>query len=151
MQERVLDKNLNIEYYVLKIFIFLHNPHLVSGCTKDQFSPEESPLFKLLHISHTREDLTYDIQPSLLNIDYDSYDLLCLGGDIDKNTSSADSTMQLWNSIFNFSNPNTLWTLGNHDTYDRALISQYTERPSYYSWSNNFLTVVVLDLSLIHI
>jgi len=118
---------------------------LVSGCTKDQLSPEESPLFKLLHISHTREDLTYDIQPSLLNIDYDSYDLLCLGGDIDENTSSADSTMQLWNSIFNFSNPNTLWALGNHDTFDRALISQYTERPSFYSWSNNFLTVVVLD------
>ena len=123
---------------------------LISNCTKDKLASIESPPppFKLLHLSHTRTEFTHDIPPSLFEIDYNSYDLLCLGGDIDANTSSADSTMQLWDNLFDFKNPNTLWALGNHDTYDRELIIQYTERPSFYSWSNDFLTVVVLDSQL---
>ncbi len=121
---------------------------MISSCTKDKIATVEYPPFRLLHLSHTRTQFPHEIPPSLFEIDYDSYDLLCLGGDIDQNTSSSDSTMQLWDSLLDFKDPNTLWALGNHDVSDRELIRQYTERPSFYSWSNDFLTVVVLDSEL---
>jgi len=138
---------------LVKFPLFIIILFVLSSCTKDKLAlselvSTENPVFTLLHVSHTRTEFTHDIPSSLFEINYDSYDLLCLGGDIDQNTSSSDSTMQLWNDLFDFKNPNTLWSIGNHDTNDRALIRKYTERPSFYSWSNDFLTVVVLDTEL---
>lgn len=114
------------------------------GCRKDAL--EESPSHqKILHIAHTRSVVEGEINEKLSEIDYEPYDVLCLGGDIDLHTSKDEKTMQAWDNLFHFDRKNTLWSLGNHDITDRELIKKYTNRPSYYFWTYQSLNFLVLD------
>lgn len=131
----------------IRYFIFCFISLLVMNCKTEKEEIDRNN-FSMLHISHTRANVPDSIMPSLQQIDYSAYDLLCLGGDLDYTTSASDRIMNRWDQLFNFGNPATLWSLGNHDATDRNLIQQYTGRPSYYSWSNEFITVVVLDTQL---
>ena len=47
-------------------------------------------------------------------------------------------------SIFDLSNPNTLFALGNHD-YPNPLLDSFTGRDSYYAYFRNGITYLVLN------
>jgi hypothetical protein len=79
------------------------------------------------------------------NIDYSKFDVLCLGGDLALLTSLDEATMEKTDSYFNVSDPNTLWSLGNHDYSDLDLVEAYTGRPPYYAYNKNGITFIVLD------
>jgi hypothetical protein len=79
------------------------------------------------------------------NIDFTKFDMLWLGGDLATLTSQDDSTMQHIDSIFDLDNPNTLWSLGNHDYTDLERIQHYTNRPPFYSSYKNGITFIVID------
>ena len=98
-----------------------------------------------LHISHTRTDTNPSMDSIVEKIDFKKFDMLWLGGDMAHLTSKDDSTMSYIDSIYDVKNKNTLWSLGNHDASDLNRIKKFTNRPPYYSFNKNGITMVVLD------
>lgn len=118
------------------------------GCQKPEIETPLPAVEKILHISHTRDDVQGIIHPKLQNIPLANYKMHLLGGDLDVFTSVDTENMQQWDEYFDFSAPTTLWALGNHDISDRAIIEEYTERPSFYTYSAYDITFLVLDTQL---
>ncbi len=98
-----------------------------------------------IHISHTRTNSNPNMDSIVETINFNKFDMLWLGGDLAHLTSENDNTMYHVDSIFNIGNPNTLWSLGNHDYSDLSRISDFTNRPPYYSFYKNGITFLILD------
>ena len=117
---------------------------LLNACTAKK-EPIVSPNTKILHLSHTRSDEAGKVSEKLAAIDFFSFDVLCLGGDLDLDTSADSATLQVWDDLFHLGEPSTLWALGNHDVSHRPLIGQFTGRPAFYAWTERSVTFLVLD------
>jgi len=116
---------------------------ILQSCRKDTDFPDH--IQRYLHISHTRLDSNPNLDQIIEGIDYSKYDMLWLGGDLAYLTSFDESTIQHADSLFDFSNPNTLWALGNHDYSDVERVKKYTNRPTYYARYFGGMTCLVLD------
>lgn len=114
----------------------------------DLFAQFNSNL-KFIFIPHPRSDIE-GVLPAIANIDFTKYDVKMLGGDLTWTTSEDSSTMVYCDNIFDLSNPNTLWSLGNHDVQrgDRDLIKSFTGRESFYTYYRDDITFIVLDTEL---
>jgi len=120
---------------------------LLLSCRKDQAL---EPLLtyetkNYIHLSHTRTNTNPSMDSVVEKIDFSKFDMLWLGGDLAHLTSADDNTMIHIDSIFNVGNTNTLWALGNHDYSDLNRVEQFTNRPPYYSFNQNEITLIVLD------
>jgi hypothetical protein len=122
----------------------------ISACQKE--SENENITFidsvkdkNYLHISHTRLNTNPGMIDSVSDIDYTKFDMLWLGGDLTHLTSEDHSNMSDVNKVFDLSNKNTLWSLGNHDYTNLSIIEEYTERPAFYAYHKNGVTFLVLD------
>ena len=116
------------------------------ACKSHTKELETNPqLKKYLHLSHTRTNSNPKLDSLAEQLNFESYDMLWLGGDLAQLTSADDTTMKHVDSIFNLSNQSTLWSLGNHDYTDLERIKCYTKRPPYYTVYQNGMTLVVLD------
>ncbi len=125
---------------VLILFLLL----LLLGCaSKDKHLRPQTT--KILHIAHTRSKELGKIDHKVKQVNYDAFDVLCLGGDLDLFTSKNEETISNWDSLFHFGREETLWTLGNHDVSNLALVQKYTKRPPYYTWSKPPFLFLVLD------
>lgn len=132
----------------LKNLLLLFCGLIIFGCKKE---PTPSPIFqseKYLHISHTRGINQGEVHPKLENLDYSEYDMLWLGGDIDLHTSADEPTMKIWDDLYDFGDPNTLWAMGNHDVDSLPLVESYTNRPTFYTYQKNQITFLVLDTQM---
>ena len=98
-----------------------------------------------MHIAHTRTGSNPWMDGVAESIAYSNFDMLWLGGDLAWSTSTDDLTMMHADSIFNLSDENTLWALGNHDYADLQRISTFTGRQAYYAYYKNNITFLVLD------
>ncbi len=135
-------KNQYIQLFFLTAMV------LLSACEKEsEPMPEVEPL-EILHLSHTRSNDEGVVPDLVADLDLTRYDLLCLGGDLDANTSTSDAVMDTWDQLFDLGSPATLWSLGNHDVSDRERIQQYTHRPSFYTYTTHRLAFLVLDTEL---
>ncbi len=114
----------------------------------DLFAQNDS-LLKFIFIPHPRSD-DKGVFPAIASIDFAKFDVKMLGGDLTWTTSEDTATMVYCDSIFDLSNPNTLWSLGNHDLQrgDRDLIKYFTGRESFYAYNRNKVTFIVLDTEL---
>ena len=121
---------------------------LLSSCSKDEIGIPVPETQKIIHISHTRDNTQGVIHPKLQDLPLDQYKMHLLGGDLDLFTSADTETIQIWDDYFNFSSPNTLWSLGNHDTSNRNLVEEATERPSFYTYTAYDICFLVLDTEL---
>ncbi len=104
--------------------------------------------FTFAFISHTRLNDNSGIIEKVSQANLKKYDILLLGGDLANLSSENDSILQKLDTIFDLSNINTLWALGNHDYTQPKLIEKYTKRPSYYSHYQNKTSFLVLDTQL---
>ncbi len=101
--------------------------------------------FKYLHLSHTRIDNNPAMVDKVESADFSKYDMLWLGGDMAFTSSISESSMQHIDSILDVKNPNTLWSLGNHDYTNVVILEKFTKRPRYYTYHKNRITILVLD------
>ncbi len=131
-----------MKYINFCLLVLIINSFL--GCQKKELILPPSTK-NILHMAHTRTGTEGEISDEIKDINFQAFDVLCLGGDLDIYTSREESTLQTWNNLFNFERPNTLWTLGNHDISDKPLIEKYTKRPSYYTWAFEQIQFLVLD------
>jgi hypothetical protein len=115
------------------------------------FSQNDSVL-EFIFVPHPRsEDQVHQsVYPGIAGIDFTKYDVIMLGGDITYSTSKDSETLAYCDNLFNIGSPNTLWSLGNHDVQSghRDLIKKFTGRESYYSYSRDGITFIVLDTEL---
>jgi hypothetical protein len=113
---------------------------------------QENSMLKFIFIPHPRtEDMVnQSVNPSIAKIDFKKFEVKMLGGDITYSTSKNSATLTYCDNLFDLKNPNTLWSFGNHDVEsgNRALIKQFTGRDSYYAYTWNGVTFIVLDTEL---
>jgi len=114
--------------------------------------PQNDSVLKFIFVPHPRsEDQAHQsVYPGIAEIDFAKYDVIMLGGDITYSTSKDSETLAYCDNLFNIRSPNTLWSLGNHDVQSghRDLIKKFTGRESYYSYSRDGITFIVLDTEL---
>lgn len=79
------------------------------------------------------------------DVDYSKYDVLMLGGDLLISTTYDNTAMDKVDSLFDVGNPNTLWSVGNHDDWNAEMIPPYTNRALHYSYYKNGITYLILD------
>jgi hypothetical protein len=127
------------------IFLFL----ILTG-SSFLISAQSGSLVKSIFIPHPRsEDKVHQsVLPGIEQIDFSKYEMILLGGDLTYYTSIDPTSMDYCDSLFDLGSPNTLWTMGNHDLNNRSRIEKYTGKPSFYSYSNNNTTFLVLDTEL---
>ncbi len=112
---------------------------------------QSNSLLKFIFIPHPRsaDKETQSVVAEIENIDFTKYDVTMLGGDLTYYTTRDTSTLVYLDDIFDLGNPNTLWSVGNHDLDGgRALITNFTGRESYYTYNRNGVTFIVLDTEL---
>ncbi len=115
----------------------------ICSCRKDENIEHDFKTY--LHISHTRLEDNSDINAEAKSVNYDSFDLLLLGGDLMHHSAENENTLSYLDSMFNIKDSNTLWALGNHDYPNKQLIEDYTDRPNYYACYKNGITFMILD------
>lgn len=131
------NKNLlPFNFYILRLVFRLCLLLLVLG------SCHPEPLFDknkatYLHIAHTRSynGAMDELMPEVEKLDYKQFDILMLGGDLVYESTGKRETLNHLDSVFDFSNPNTLLTLGNHEYHNHPeWIPETTGRPNVYSF-----------------
>ena len=101
-----------------------------------------------LHIAHTR---SYDgakdkLMPEVEQMNFETYDLLMLGGDLVFESTADTATLNYLDHTFHLSQKDVLWTLGNHDYHHHPeWISGFTKRPNFYAHQKNGIQYLVLD------
>ena len=87
------------------------------------------------------------IDSRIEKMDTSEFDGIWLGGDVLSETGLYYSNFEYLDSLFNLSKPENHWTLGNHDTRNGNLewYSEFTKRPTYYTYSVKGLTVIVMN------
>lgn len=109
----------------------------------------EKEHFEYLFLGHTYQTEN-TIDDRLLDIDFNYYDQIWLGGDICSETTKDYETLNYLDDLFDLSNPTTHWTLGNHDVRNGNIhwITEKTERPTFYTTSFNGICLIVLNTNL---
>jgi len=74
--------------------------------------------------------------------------MLLLGGDMLCNTSMNTAGLEHLKEVLDIEKPTTLWAIGNHDDTDTALLTEYTQRPTYYRYHQSGITFLVLDTEI---
>jgi len=130
----------------VKLLIILSTIFIViSACKPDNKVLQTKKNFEkydYLFIGHPRSwlDDIPDINKSLYRINYDDFELLLLGGDVTFNASENIETLNYIDSLFSIRSLQTIWTLGNHDDFDTALVHKVTHRPPYHAQYVNGVT-----------
>jgi hypothetical protein len=112
--------------------------------------PQTHSIKKIIFIPHPRSDdqVHQSVQEEIAQINFSYYDMILLGGDLTYYTTIDYPTMDYCDSLFDLGSPNTMWTLGNHDVSHLEYISEYTHRPTYYTYYTQDMTFMVLNTEL---
>lgn len=111
----------------------------------------ESEKQRYIGIAHTRicDGSPPDVPDNrMAKLDLASYDIRLLLGDMACNSSKRTETLLILDSLFDMSNPATLFAIGNHDSDDPISLSTQTQRPGYYTYSKNGIVFLILDTQL---
>jgi hypothetical protein len=130
--------------HIISVFVLF----LTASCEKDnpmEIPVVEHPTVKLLHLSHTLDSVPTSFVPGVDQIDFSKYKVLMLGGDLLFDTSHNPAELEYANSIFNLSDENTLWAIGNHDDTSPWMVPSVTGRELYYAHHKDGITYIVLN------
>lgn len=135
--------------YVVLILLGFSACNLESRNAKPEYTKNGRYLF-LGHTYHWYSDNKIDFRIQALNLK--DYEMLLLGGDLCSESSKTDTSLSHIDSIYDVSNPNVLWSLGNHDLKNGSLskIENYTKRKTYYAQYKNGITFLVLNTNFEH-
>ena len=131
----------------LQIVFFLCSLFLFEGCSTN--AKDKSEPVQYIHLSHFKIKPTPFISPQISNLDLKEYQVVMLGGDLADSTTKDVQAMEYLDSIFDFDNENTLWSVGNHDfAGDTALIQEFTERKHHFAHTKNGVCFLILDTQM---
>lgn len=116
------------------------------GC-QQMNSSEETKTYAFLGHTYDWMGGGVRIDPRIEKMDLRRFDQIWLGGDICAETTKKKSTLTYLDQIFDLSNDNTHWAIGNHDFRNGNLnyITEVTNRPLYYSNYQDGITLIVMN------
>lgn len=125
---------------------------LFSACTYDTLTPSPPrPVEKkgILFLGHIY-DTPSTIDPRIEQLKLQQYEQIWLGGDVCSETTKEFSTIQYLDSIFDLSDPNTHWAVGNHDIRNgnEEWITDATGRDLFYTHTTDGMTLLVLNTNV---
>ncbi len=84
-------------------------------------------------------------------LDYSKYEGVWHGGDICTTTLLEYSTIQYLDNIFGLSNPESHWSMGNHDWRIGNIewYKEITNRNTYYAYCSNSITRIVINTNIV--
>ncbi len=84
-------------------------------------------------------------------LDLSGYDGIWLGGDVCSEAMLDYSTVQYIDSLFDLGNPETHWTLGNHDARNGnwEWYREFVGKDTYYAYTSHGITRIVMNTNLI--
>ena len=109
--------------------------------------PPGPTTFTYLHTGHTRATSTNNVVfAEAAVVDYQSFDMLWLGGDLTYFSTVDVAQVAYLDSIFGLSKTSTLLAPGNHEyANDPTLLAPVTKRPLFYTHYQNGITFLVVD------
>jgi len=126
---------------VIKSFILLFLLLSIFSCAKTL--PEAANTY--IYISHPRINASDRMYEKVYNIDFSKYDMTLIGGDLAQNIFSNPKMLAHRESIFDFQNPNTLWSVGNHDRSPDSIFYKTTLKKKYHAYKHDNVTFVALN------
>ena len=129
----------------IPILLFSFLSLLLASCQEEHYDKANATY---LHIAHTRSysEAKDQLMAEVEALDFDQYDVLMLGGDLVFESTGKQETLKHLDGVFDLSDPNTLWTLGNHDYHHHPeWIPGITKRPNAYSHQEYGITYLVFD------
>lgn len=114
---------------------------LVISCK--QPSVEDSNSY--IYIAHTRVKTNDSVYSKVYDIDFSKYDMTLLGGDLAWSSFSGKTINPHLDSIFDFKNPNTLWSVGNHDNTSDKKFYAATLREKYHAYQRDDVTFITIN------
>lgn len=134
-----------IIYAIVVVFI----SHLQINNLKGQTNDEK----KFFFVGHCYQPNTNGdkVDYRLEQFDFSGYDGVWLGGDVCSEALLNYSTVEYLDNLFDLGNPEFHWTLGNHDARNGnwEFVSSFTNRKTYYAYSSNNLTRLILNTNLV--
>ena len=108
---------------------------------------QNDSVLKFIFVPHPRsiDRSNQSVLGEIEKIDFSTYDMILLGGDLTYYTSISRVSMDYCDNLFNLKSLNTLWTMGNHDLNNLSLIHEYTGRNTFYAYFRDKISFVVLD------
>jgi hypothetical protein len=117
------------------------------------FSVYSQDTIKYLFIGHCYQINTVGnkVDYRVEQLDKTPYAGIWLGGDVCSEAMLNYSTVQYIDSLFNLGNPETHWSLGNHDARDDNWdwYTEFTGRKTYYAYSSHGITRIVMNTNLL--
>jgi hypothetical protein len=100
------------------------------------------------HIYRYHDYKTVDTR--IEKLDRSQFDGFWLGGDICMDATREESILDYLDDLFDLSNENTHWAVGNHDVRNGNVqwITNRTKRPTFYTKTKNDITYFVMDTNL---
>ena len=116
------------------------------------FSSAQDDTLKYIFIGHCYQSEIAELRVDyrIEAMDFSEYSGIWLGGDCSEATLEH-STLEYMDEIFDFSNPLTLWTLGNHDSRNGnwEWIREFTKRETFFANTSYGITEMVLNTNLL--
>jgi 3',5'-cyclic AMP phosphodiesterase CpdA len=87
----------------------------------------------------------------LEEFDFSGFDGVWLGGDVCSEAMLNYTTVQYIDTLFDLGNPETHWSLGNHDARNGnwEWYEEFTGRKTYYAYSSHGITRVVMNTNIV--
>lgn len=98
-----------------------------------------------IYLSHTRTASNDSIYKALYSVDFAKYDMTLLGGDLAMNSFATNMVISHLDGIFDLKNPNTLWSVGNHDKTSAKYFHTLTGKSKYHLYQRDDITFITLD------
>jgi hypothetical protein len=134
--------------FSLLYFLFISIVVLIS-CGKKTINTSDD--LNYIFLGHTYDYLgTPFVDPRLEQVDFNEFDEIWLGGDITGETSVGEERLNYLEKMFNISDENTHWAIGNHDFQNgdyNDLINR-TGRNVYYAHTQNGITRLIINTNL---
>ena len=127
--------------------LLLLNLYFLVACTKEEPPIVPKTSFSYIHTGHTRGGMEDNqLFPAAAAVDYSSYDMRWLGGDLSYFSTKDIAQLTYLDNIFDLANPQTLLSPGNHEYADHPeLLAPLTGRNLFYTHHQNGITFLVFD------
>lgn len=113
----------------------------------------QEPVVKYIFIGHCYQPYTAGdkVDYRLEEFDFSGFEGIWLGGDVCSEAMLNYTTVQYIDTLFNLGNPETHWSLGNHDARNGnwEWYEQFAGRKTYYAYSSHGITRIVMNTNIV--
>ena len=113
----------------------------------------QEPVARYIFIGHCYQPYTAGdkVDYRLEELDFSGFNGVWLGGDVCSEAMLNYSTVQYIDSLFDLGNPDTHWSLGNHDARNGnwEWYEEFTGQKTYYASSNYGITRIVMNSNIV--